>query len=170
MLREISSITGSHSLEPLAPTTPEWIVIGDALREEKALDSVAMLDSLLHQHHAFACYAATVLVVGRGHTQHRANTRLASLKGQQGSDEGLSIQPVCLDPATTPRNCDRGGVNNMALVPLGLQNPMDPKAVESSFLNDDDGIGLVGSVQCLLLQSGETFQKPRNVTTHHCVT
>jgi hypothetical protein len=55
----------------------------------------------------------------------------------------------------------------MALDPSRLQGPVDPEAVESRLLDDDDPVALAGPRQRLRLQRREQVEQRRQVTARN---
>src|SRR5689334_23776612 len=82
--------------------------------------------------------APVLLVWGRS-LDHRTHPGLAPLVGQQGANQGFAIDLVRLRPPTPTGRRDRGGIDDMALDPLFLKDPVDPEPVQPRFLDDDDG-------------------------------
>src|SRR5260221_350648 len=74
--------------------------------------------------------------------------RLATLVGHTGAPRGPAVAPVGLRPPTPARGQDRGGVDDVALDPFGLQHPVDPEAVQTGLLNDDNREVPAGPCRC----------------------
>src|SRR5215208_7967738 len=96
-----------------------------------------MLGSLLEQRAALTRQAATVLLVRAWRSHHRANPPLAACPGHERAQEHLAIDHIRLGPTMSPINCDRGRVDNMALDLVGLEQAMEPEAVEARLLDDN---------------------------------
>ena len=60
-------------------------------------------------------------------------------KYKSDSQQCFAIDPVGLRASPAPWHCDRRGIDHMTINTVGLQQPMDPKTVEPSFLDDHDG-------------------------------
>src|SRR3954464_15031490 len=82
--------------------------------------------------------AAGLLVWARS-LDHRTNPGLAPLVGQQCANQSLAVDPIGLRPPTPTGRGDGGGIDDMALDPFALQDPVDPEPVQPCFLDDDDG-------------------------------
>jgi hypothetical protein len=56
------------------------------------------------------------------------------------TDDRLQLfrDPVGLRPPPPARGQDRPGVDHVALDPFGLQHPVDPEAVQTGLLDDDN--------------------------------
>jgi hypothetical protein len=66
---------------------------------------------------------------------------------------------------TPARGQDRGGVDHVALDPFGLQHPVDPEAVQTGLLDDDNREVPAGPRRSLPLELGEPTQQPRHAGT-----
>ena len=64
MRRQGTAIARRQVVEPLAAIAAQYLVIGDALREQQAFDPVDVLDPLGDQHFALAAEAATIFLFG----------------------------------------------------------------------------------------------------------
>src|SRR4051812_61779 len=79
---------------------------------------------------------------------------LAPLVGQQGANQGFTVDPVSLRPPTPPGGGDGSGIDDMALDPFRLQDAVDPEPVQPRFLDDDDGKDLPRPGAGFLLELG----------------
>jgi hypothetical protein len=156
-------------VEPLAPPAPQGLVVADSLREEQPLDPVDVLDALGDQRLAFAADPPSVLLLGCRRPDHRANPGLAALVGQQRADQGLTIDLVGLCPSPPAGGGDRGRINNMTFDAFTLQDPVQPKPVQSGLLDRDNGEHPPGAEVRLGLELGEFGQQPAYVAAAHQV-
>ena len=138
--RQEATIARTDRLQPLTTVAPKRLVARHALREEQALDAVDVLHPFSDQPAALARDLSSIFLVGIGRSHHRANARLASLKRQQRTDQGLTIEAVGLGAAAPARRGDRGRVNDVAFDPLPLEHSVNPKAVEPRFLDHHDSV------------------------------
>src|SRR6185436_5647904 len=69
---------------------------------------------------------------------HRADLPLATHPGHEGAQELHAVDLVRLGAAVAPVDRDRGRIDNMARDPVLNQQAVDPEAVETGFLDDDD--------------------------------
>src|SRR5437764_14697947 len=97
-----------------------------------------MLDPLGGQCLSLAREPAAILLFWRRHPDHCADTRLAALVRQQGSNQCLSVDPVGFRSSASTRCRDRGGIDNVTLDTFALQHSMNPEPVQSRFLDNDD--------------------------------
>jgi hypothetical protein len=89
--------------------------------------------------------------------------------GHQGPHQSLTVDPIGLCPPVPSRCHDRSRIDHMALNALFVQNPMDPEAIQTRLLDDDDRKILSRSPPCSLLESCKPTQKTGNVPTPHCM-
>jgi hypothetical protein len=119
---------------------------------------VDVLDPLDGQRLALAANPAAVFVFRRRHPDHGTDARLAALVSEQRANQGLAVDPVGLGPATPTRGRDRGRIDNAALNPLALQYPMNPEAIQSRLLNDDDRKQFPSPRKCPLFERRKARQ------------
>src|ERR1700733_9439566 len=111
-----------------------------------------MLDPLHRQRLALTAKPTAVFVLGRRRSDHRAHTRLGALICQKRTKQRLTVDPVSFCSPAPTRRRDRSRIDNVALNPLVLQNAVNPKAVQSRFLNDNDRLwysDFLGERSCL---------------------
>jgi hypothetical protein len=113
----------------------QWIEARDALSGEQTLDAVRVPNPLLQQYRALAAYPPTVFLFRCRRHDHCANTRLSALPCQQRSQQRLAVDRIGLGSPPAPRHGDGRGIDNMTFNAVGLQQPVDPKTVQSSFLD-----------------------------------
>jgi hypothetical protein len=75
----------------------------------------------------------------------------------------LAVDPVRLGAPASAGNRDRGGVDDVALDSFPHQNAVDPKSIQSGFLDDDDRIASSCPRQSLFSQFGEASQQGGDV-------
>ena len=80
----------------------------------------------------------TVLVLRAGRHDHRADSGLAALVGQQRTQERLTVDPVALGPPLAPRDGDGGRVYNVALDTVHLEHPVHREAVQAGLMDRHD--------------------------------
>src|SRR5688500_4783184 len=136
-VRQGASIPGRERIKTGQAILPERVVVGDALAREQPLDPVRMLGSLLEQRATLARQAPAVLLFRAWRSYHRADAPLAPCPGHERAHEHLAVDRVVLGPAMPPVDRDRGRVDDMALDPVGLEQAMNPKAVEARLLDND---------------------------------
>src|SRR5215471_19725275 len=129
---------------------------------EQPVDPVDVPHPLAHQRPALAADTPPVLLLRRRRPGHRTHPRLATLVSHQGAHQGLTIDPVGLRPPTPARGQDRGGVDDVALDPFRLQHPVDPKAVQTRLLDDNNREVPAGPRRSFALELGEPTQQPRH--------
>ena len=157
------SITGDQLLQSLASITTTGLVVRNALRKQQSLDAIHMHDPLAYQRLALAAKTPAVLFVRGRWPNHGADSRFTALIGQQRAQQGLAIDPVRLGLAPPARGQDRGGVNDMAFDTLPFQHTVDPEAIQSSLMDDDNREGVASSSLRLRLQRLEVAQQTRHV-------
>jgi hypothetical protein len=167
--RQRPAIACPQVLQPLAPPLAQRLVAEHSLGKEQPLDPVDVPHPLAHQRPALAADTPAVLLLQRRRPGHRAHPWLAALEGHQGTHQGLAIDPVGLCPPPPARGQDRGGVDHVALDPFGLQHPVDPEAVQTSLLDDDNREVSAGPRRSLAPELGEPTQKPRHVARQNRV-
>src|SRR5687768_6531736 len=99
MGRQGTSIAGAQLVEPVTPVRTPRIIVGNALREEHALEPVDMPDALSDEGLQLTAEAPPVLFVWGRDADHGADARLAPLVGQQGAHQSLAVNPVGLGAA-----------------------------------------------------------------------
>src|SRR5271165_2128643 len=68
---------------------------------------------------------------------HGTDPPLAASPGHQRPQQRLAVDRIGLGPPMPPVDRDRSRVDDVALDPVGEQQAMNPKPVQSRFLNDD---------------------------------
>src|SRR3954467_12248425 len=125
-LRKGATIARDQFLKPLSTVSVQGLVVADPLGEQKPLDAIDVLDPLGRARLALANDPAPILLLGARSLGHRTNPGLAPLVGQQGPHQSLTVDLVGLRPPTPTGRRDRGGIDDMALDPFALQDPVDP--------------------------------------------
>src|SRR3712207_3104825 len=115
MGRHGTSIAGAQLVQSCPSVGTPRVVVGNALREEQPLQSVDMPNPFADERLQFTAEAPLVLFVWCRHANHGADARLAALVGQQGADQSLSINSVCLSAAMPAGDGNRGGIDDVAL-------------------------------------------------------
>jgi len=161
--RQGPAVACPQVLQPVTPTLAQRLVAEHSLGEEQPFDPVDVLHPLAHQRPALAADTPAVLLLRRWRPGHRTHPRLATLEGHQGAHQGLAIDPVGLRPPTPARGQDRRGVDHVALDPFGLQHPVDPEAVQTGLLDDDNREVPAGPRRSLAPELREPTQQPRYV-------
>lgn len=159
MFWQCAAVAGPQFLKPMSPVTSQRLVVGDALSKQQALDPVDMAGPLTNQSLAFKADAPMVLLLDARYPNHRAHARLASFVGEQRTHQRLTIDLVGLGTTPPARRGNRGGVDDMAFYPFGLQDSMDPEAVETRLLNDHKRKVPAGARLCLVLKPGKACQQ-----------
>src|SRR6266851_5796878 len=126
-----------------------------------------MQDSLGGQHFALAAEAAAVLLLGSGRLDHRTHPRFATLVGEQRANQRFAVDLVGLRPPAPPRCRNRGRIDNKAFYSLILQHPIDPEAIEPSFLDDDQRENLPRPYPRLLPELRKALQQPAHIAATH---
>src|SRR5579872_2548321 len=137
MVCQRPAVAGSQILEPVAPIAAHRLIVGDTLGEEQTLDPIDMAGPLVDQDLAFATNTAAILLFDARDPDHRTDPRLAALVGEQGAHQRFPVDLVGLCAPAPPRRRNRGRIDDIALDALALQHAVDPKAVETSLLDDD---------------------------------
>jgi len=109
---------------------PKRIVIPGDLAAERARDPVDVLNAFLeHRTVSPASAAGDLRLPGLARTieQTRRSPRARA----------ISVDRIALGPPMLPGHCDRSRVDDVALDLVGEQQAMNPKPVQSRFLNDD---------------------------------
>src|SRR3954464_6135118 len=166
-LRKGATIARDQLLKPLATVSVQGLVVADPLSEQKPLDAIDVPDPFGRQGLALPTDPAPILLLGARSLDHRTNPGLAPLVGQQGSHQSLTIDLVGLRPPTPPGRGDGGGINDMALDPFRLQDPVDPEPVQPRFLDDEDGKDVPRPGACFLLELGQARKESGDVTVAH---
>ena len=138
MRRQRTAIARSQLLESLPTTATQRFIPSCALRKQQSFDPIDVQDPFVSQHSTLTAQASAVLFLGCGRLDHRAHTRLAALIRQKRAKQRLAVDPVGLSSPAPTRRRDRSGIDNVAFDPFALQNTVNPEAVQSGFLNDDD--------------------------------
>ena len=160
--RQGATVARRQDLETLTSIAAQRLVVGYSLGEQQSLDAIDVLDPLGDQHFAFAAKTTAVLFLGRRRLDHGADPGFAALMGQQGAKERLAVDPVGLGSPPPARRRNRGRIDDVALDFFLLQRAMNPKAVQSRFLNRDDWKGLARPRQSLLLHRKTARAAPRH--------
>jgi hypothetical protein len=111
-----------------------------------------MQDALFNQGLALPAKSAAVFFLNGRRLDHRTHPRFAALVGQQRAKQRLAVDPVGLGPSAAARGRDRGRIDDVAFNPFLLQHAVNPEAVQTRFLNDDDRQGFTGPRKCLTPQ------------------
>src|SRR4051794_32443606 len=125
-LRKGATIARDQRLKPLPAVAVQGLVVANPLGEQKPLDAIDVPDPFGCQGLALATDPAPILLLGRRSLDHRTNPGLAPLGAQQGPHQSLTVDLVGLRPPTPTGRRDRGGIDDMALDPFALQDPVDP--------------------------------------------
>src|SRR5215217_5022784 len=129
-LRKGATITRDQFLKPLPAVSVQGLVVADPLGKQKPLDAIDVPDPFGCQGLALTTDPATILLLWARSLDHRTNPGLAPLVGQQGPHQSLTVDPVGLRPPTPTGRRDRGGIDDMALDPFLVQDPVDPEPVQ----------------------------------------
>src|SRR3954470_15069385 len=121
-----ATIARDQLLKPLPAVAVQGRVVADPLGEQKPLDAIDVPDPFGCQGLALATDPAPILLLGRRSLDHRTNPGLAPLVGQQAPPQSLPVDLAVLPPPTPTGRRDRGGIDDMALDPFALQDPVDP--------------------------------------------
>src|SRR4029077_11065820 len=113
----------------------QWTEARDALSSEQTFDAVRVPDPLLQQYRALAAYPPTVFLFWRRRHDHRTDTRFSARPCQQRPQKCLAVDRIRLGSPPAPRHCDGRWIDNMTFNAVCLKQPVDPKAVQSSFLD-----------------------------------
>jgi hypothetical protein len=133
--RQWTPISGNERVEAFASIAFQRFVSGHTLAEQKALYPVDVPDPLVRQRLPLPHQPATVFLLRRWHSQHRANPRLAAVVGQQRSNQCFPVNPVSLGPPTATR-CGNGcRVDDITLDAFAFEDPMYPESIQTSFLD-----------------------------------
>ena len=143
--RRISAFNSGGSSRPspvAAPRavetiSPKRIVIPDALAAEQAPNSIGVLNAFLDQRAALARQAPAILFFRARRANHGTDPPLAASPGHQRPQQRLAVDQIGLRPPMPPVDGDRSRIDDLALDPIGEQQAMNPKPVQSRFLNDD---------------------------------
>src|SRR5208282_3940243 len=135
--RQLTAVAGSQRLESFETIAPKRIVIPDALAAEQASDPIGMLNAFLEQRAALARQAPAILVLRARRANHGTDPPLAASPGHQRPQQRLAVDRIGLGSPMPPGDRDRSRIDDVALDPLGEPQAMDPKPVQSRFLNDD---------------------------------
>src|SRR5580704_3544402 len=90
---------------------------------------------LPQQYRALAAYPPTVFLFRRGRHDHRTDTRFSARPCQERSQKCLAVDRIRLGSPPAPRHCDGRWIDYMTFNAVCLKQPVDPKAVQSSFLD-----------------------------------
>src|SRR5271157_2769661 len=135
--RQLTAIAGWQRLESFETISPKRIVIPDALAAEQAPNPIGMLNAFLEQRAALARQAPAILFFRARRANHGTDPPLATSPGHQRPQQGLAVDRIGLGPPMPPVDRDRSRIDHVALDPVGEQQAMNPKPVQSRFLNDD---------------------------------
>src|SRR4029077_5923116 len=162
--RQRTAIARSQLLESLPTTATQRFIPSCALRKQQSFDPIDVQDPFVSQHSTLTAQASAVLFLGCGRLDHRAHTRLAALIRQKRAKQRLAVHPVGLSSPAPTRRRDRSGIDNVAFDPFALQNPVNPEAVQSRFLNDNDWERSFSPHQRLLPEFRKTRQQRADVS------
>ena len=135
--RQLAAVAGSQRLEPLKTIAPKRVVIPDALAAEQALDPIGVLNAFLEQRAALARQPPAILFFRARRANHGADPPLAASPRHQRPQQRLAVDRIGLGSPMPPVDRNRSRIDHVALDPVGEQQAMDPKSVQSRFLNDD---------------------------------
>src|SRR5260370_15477255 len=94
---------GGYDRRPAPPVAPQWRIVGYALREQKTLDPVHMLDPLSDQCPPLTARPPAIFLLNRGRDHHCADPWLPAFVVQKRPQQRLAIQPVSLGPPPPAR-------------------------------------------------------------------
>jgi hypothetical protein len=87
---------------------------------------------------AFAVRALGVLLGGRWDAKDAADLVIALMARRQNSEQALRVEPIGLGPPRSSVDEDAGRLDNMIDDVVGMQEPMQPKAVTACLEAGDD--------------------------------
>src|SRR4051794_5631961 len=166
-LRQGTPVPGPERVETGQAILAERVVVGDPLAGEQPPDPVRVPGPLLEQRAALTCQPAAVLLLRARRPHHRADAPLAARPGHQRAHELLAVDRVGLGPAMPPVDRDRGRIDDVALDPVGLEQAMQPEAVEARLLDDDHPDRHAGPPLRRRPQPGEQVEQRATVAAAH---
>jgi hypothetical protein len=113
------------------------MVIPDPLAAEQAFDPIGVPNAVLEQRAALARQAPAILFLRARRANHGANPSLAARPGHQRPQQRVAVNRVGLCSPMPAGDRDRSRVDHVALDPVGDEQAMDSKLLQSRFLNDD---------------------------------
>ena len=103
-----------------------------------------MLDPLGDQHLTLPADTPAIFVLRRWRRHHGADAGLASLVGQQRSDQSLPVDLIGFRTSTPARGGDGGRINDMTFNAICFERPVYPEAIQPGFLDHHDRKQLAG--------------------------
>src|SRR6202030_4294106 len=113
----------------------ERIVVGDPLAEQQSSNAVRVPNAFPQQRRALARNSTAVLFARAWRHCHGADPRLASMPGHQRAQERLAVDRIRLGAPVASGHGNRRRVDDVALDAVGLEQAMNPKTIESNFLD-----------------------------------
>jgi hypothetical protein len=107
------------------------------LAAEQAADPVGVMNAFLEQRAALARQPPAILLFRARRDNHRTDPPLAASPGHQRPQQRLAVDRVGLGSPMPTGDRNRSRIDHVALDPIGKQQAMNPKPVQSRFLNDD---------------------------------
>src|ERR1700737_1603743 len=128
-----------------------------------------MLDPFGGQRLALTAKPAAVFIFRRRRPYHGADARFAAFVCQQRANQSLAVDPVGLGPPPPAGGRNRGRIDNVAFDLFALQHTVNPEAIQSRLLNDDDREGFSRPRERLLLELRKARQQRTDVSGGYAV-